>query len=176
MAGATQDARSELTDERRAAMARSLRRRLSGGAYDGIPVLSDLTKALSEDLRSVVADRHVVVYPFSACSPCGEQEGEFAQPIVDRAGRVNHGFARAEILLGNVGYLELRHLHPPEEGANTALAAMAFLANVDALIVDLRGNGGGEDTMDHLLVSHLFAEPTHLCTHEYRARGERVEA
>ncbi|UCF09374.1 MAG: S41 family peptidase, partial [Candidatus Bipolaricaulota bacterium] len=108
--------------------------------------------------------------------PCGEQEGEFAQPIVDRAGRVNHGFARAEILLGNVGYLELRHFHPPEEGANTALAAMAFLANVDALIVDLRDSGGGEDTMDHLLVSHLFAEPTHLCTHEYRARGERVEA
>jgi C-terminal processing protease CtpA/Prc len=31
----------------------------------------------------------------------------------------------------------------PELGAETAIAAMQFLANTDALIIDLRYNGGG---------------------------------
>jgi hypothetical protein len=164
-----------VVEESAAAMAALLRQRLRGGAYDEISEVPELTKTLTSDLGSVVDDRHVVVYPSMPHVPFDEEEPPSAPPAVDRTARVNHGFSRAEILLGNVGYLELRHFHHPEKGADAALAAMGFLANVDALIVDLRDNGGGEDTMDHLLAAHLFDERTHLCTHEYRVRGESVE-
>jgi hypothetical protein len=39
---------------------------------------------------------------------------------------------------------------------------MNFLANADALIVDLRQNGGGSPSMIQLISSYFFAEPVHL--------------
>jgi len=39
---------------------------------------------------------------------------------------------------------------------------MNFLANVDAIIFDLRENGGGDPKMVAFLSTYLFDEPTHL--------------
>jgi hypothetical protein len=39
---------------------------------------------------------------------------------------------------------------------------MHFLGNSDALIIDLRGNGGGDTMMIGLLSSYFFEEPVHL--------------
>ena len=44
----------------------------------------------------------------------------------------------------------------------TATAAMSFLANVDAIIIDLRENGGGDPRMVALISTYLFSRPTHL--------------
>ena len=55
----------------------------------------------------------------------------------------NFGFEKVERLPGNIGYLDLRAFMPPMFVGETAAAAMTFLANTDAVIVDLRQNGGG---------------------------------
>ena len=54
--------------------------------------------------------------------------------------------------------------HPTDFGAGeTATAAMSFVANTDALIIDLRENGGGSPDMVALVCSYLFgAHPVHL--------------
>ena len=39
---------------------------------------------------------------------------------------------------------------------------MNFLAHTDALIFDLRQNGGGNPSMIQLISSYLFEEPVHL--------------
>jgi C-terminal processing protease CtpA/Prc len=39
---------------------------------------------------------------------------------------------------------------------------MGFLAHADAIIYDLRGNGGGSPAMIALLATYLFEKPTHL--------------
>lgn len=44
----------------------------------------------------------------------------------------------------------------------TAAAAMTFLAGTEALLIDLRNNGGGEPEMVALLSSYLFDKPVHL--------------
>ena len=44
----------------------------------------------------------------------------------------------------------------------TAIAAMNFLANANAVIFDLRENGGGHPAMVALISSYLFCKPTHL--------------
>ena len=50
-----------------------------------------------------------------------------------------------------------------------AVGAMAFLANCDALIIDLRENGGGSPEMIQLLSSYFFSgEPRHLNSFYYR--------
>jgi CubicO group peptidase (beta-lactamase class C family) len=71
---------------------------------------------------------------------------------------VNYGFQKVERLDGNIGYLDLRNFHPAALAGETAAAAMGFLAGTDALIVDLRRNGGGDPAMVQLLCSYLFAE------------------
>jgi C-terminal processing protease CtpA/Prc len=51
---------------------------------------------------------------------------------------------------------------------------MGFLANTDALIVDLRRNGGGRPEMVALLSSYLFDERTHL-NDLYWREGNRTD-
>ena len=60
-----------------------------------------------------------------------------------------------ERLAGNVGYLDLRRLLPPPMMGDTAAAAMTW-ANADALIIDLRQNGGGDPDAVTLMASYLM--------------------
>ena len=72
------------------------------------------------------------------------------------------GFRKVEILPGNIGYLDFRFFANAGDGGPTAIAAMNFLAHTDALIFDLRQNGGGNPSMIQLISSYLFEEPVHL--------------
>ncbi|MCB0627133.1 MAG: hypothetical protein KDC43_25275, partial [Saprospiraceae bacterium] len=82
----------------------------------------------------------------------------------------NYGFREVKILDGNIGYLNLTGFYPvTEESGRTAEAAMNLLSNADALIIDLRENGGGDPAMIQLISSYLFdSEPVHLNTFYYR--------
>ncbi|HEX4461207.1 MAG TPA: S41 family peptidase, partial [Polyangia bacterium] len=51
---------------------------------------------------------------------------------------------------------------PPEVCGPTATSAFGFLAHVDAVIFDLRDNGGGDPSMVAFMASHLFAGRTRL--------------
>jgi C-terminal processing protease CtpA/Prc len=66
-----------------------------------------------------------------------------------------YGFERIERLSGNVGYLKFSGFADQEGGGAVAAGAMAFLANTDALIIDLRDNHGGGLDMFALLASYL---------------------
>ena len=61
----------------------------------------------------------------------------------------------------------------PEICGPTAAAAMNFLAHVDALIIDLRDNGGGDPKMVAYICSYLFAEPTRL-SHLYNRKEDKT--
>ena len=75
---------------------------------------------------------------------------------------INCGFVKVEHLPGNVGYLKFNMFADPEICGPTATAAMNFVANVDALIIDLRENGGGAPAMVAYISSYLFSKKTHL--------------
>lgn len=74
----------------------------------------------------------------------------------------NCGFETADHFSSNIGYLKLNWFDEPEYCATTAMAAMNFLADSDALIFDLRANHGGAPEMAALISSYLFDERTHL--------------
>ena len=76
--------------------------------------------------------------------------------------RENCGFEKVERLDNNIGYVKFNYFGPPEVCGTTASAAMNFLGNVDAVIFDLRSNGGGDPKMVAYLSSYLFNERTHL--------------
>ena len=80
----------------------------------------------------------------------------------ERVRQENFKFKKIEIMDGNVGYLKLDEFHDTSLSGPTAVAAMNFLAHTDALIIDLRENGGGSPSLIQTIMAYLLEEPTHL--------------
>lgn len=95
------------------------------------------------------------------------------QSAADRA--VSHGFIEARVLDGNLGYLDLRGFSGDPSSKATADEMMLELADTEALILDLRRNGGGGPFMVRYLSGFLFAEPTHLASTFMRGWDEPRE-
>jgi len=72
---------------------------------------------------------------------------------------MNYGFYRVERLAGNIGYLDLRSFMLQDGVPETVAATMRLLARTDALILDLRKNGGGQMQMQLLLASYFLPSP-----------------
>jgi C-terminal processing protease CtpA/Prc len=87
--------------------------------------------------------------------------------------QVNFGFERVERLAGNVGYLEIRSFgFDPADIADVAAAAFTFLGRTDALIIDVRRNGGGSPFMVAHVASYLFGpQPVLLNSLYWRPRN-----
>jgi C-terminal processing protease CtpA/Prc len=94
--------------------------------------------------------------------------------FIHQDSRNNFGFVKLERLSGNVGYLDLRGFSPAQYGGPTAIAAMNFLANSDAVIIDLRKNGGGDPSMIQLISSYFFKDATHL-NNLYWRKGDHTD-
>jgi len=88
----------------------------------------------------------------------GDSDGGGFNPLDDLRRR-NFGFQEVSILPGNVGYIDLRQFAPADVAGDTATAALDFVANTDAVIFDVRQNGGGAPSMVQLLISH-FLDPS----------------
>ena len=86
--------------------------------------------------------------------------------------RGNDGFQRVERLDGNVGYIEVRGFSGSPDAGPTAVAAMNFVAGTDALLFDLRANGGGSPAMIGLVSSYLFDDVVHLNDFYIREHNE----
>lgn len=72
------------------------------------------------------------------------------------ARRTNFGIQRIEILPGNVGYLQFTAFYRRNEASEAIASAMASLRHADALILDLRENGGGSTETMALLASYFY--------------------
>jgi len=153
--------------EKGAAAARTVLQGVRAGRYRALATASALTDSLTADLRRTTGDRHLqVVYSVrerTAPPNGGTSAADVARDREAAAWR-NYGFHQVERLDGNVGYLELGRFDDPQLAGSTLATAMSFLAGTDALIIDLRGNGGGHAGMVALMASYFFAEPTLLTT------------
>jgi hypothetical protein len=155
-------------------MSRHLRERLAAGAYDGTATLRDFCERLTEDLQSISHDKHLRVF----WAPRRPDEGESEAAAKERRARElaemereNFCFEKLERLPGNIGYLKFNCFASADVAGATAVAAMNFLGHSDALIFDLRDNGGGDPTMIQLITSYLLAEPKHLNSFYIRKSG-----
>jgi hypothetical protein len=145
-----------------------LSQHLEAGDYAGISEGEFFALALTEHLQEINQDEHLWVrwYP----KPLPDHEGSMLQnqerliEFKDKAKLENYGIHKVERLSGNVGYIDIRYFYRPSWGSgDTATAAMNFLANMNALIVDLRLCRGGNPGMVTLISSYIFdGEPIHL--------------
>lgn len=148
-------------------METDLRARLDKNEYDQITSASAFAQKLTADLQSVSKDKHLRVRYSQQPIPVRTQRDQPTAAERERSQwmnkRINFGFEKVERLNGNIGYIDLRGFNDDEAGAETVAAAMAFLQNTEALIFDLRQNGGGNPAMIALISSYLFGDkPVHL--------------
>jgi hypothetical protein len=162
-----------------AKMARAIRRRQADKEYDAVKTGQELAELLTKHLQEVSRDKHLRVMCSTEKLPPPPKKGDPAPS--GQVGRQvmmqkrNAGYVKVERLPGNVGYLRLDGFADPSGAAEPAAAAMNFLANTDALVIDLRHNGGGSPRGVQLLCSYLFDQtPVHLNSLHWR-EGDRVE-
>ncbi len=161
-------------------METNVRQRMGNKEYETITSAEEFAKKLTEDLQSVSRDKHLRVR-YSAQpipvrkadnEPSEQEKAEFETYMK----RVNFGFEKIERLPGNIGYIKFNGFFDPENGAETVASAMNFVANTDALIFDLRENGGGDPAMVALICSYLFGDkPVHLNDLYFRPTNKTEE-
>lgn len=144
-------------------MEEAVRARQKRGEYDSVTDGDAFAGMLTEHFQEVSHDKHLRVNFSPVRMPDAPAEGpDAATQHRKQMERLNCGFQKVEILSGNIGYLKFNMFADPEVCGPTAIASMNFLANVDAIIIDLRENGGGDPKMIALVSTYLFSKPTHL--------------
>jgi retinol-binding protein 3 len=135
-----------------------------GGEYDALTDGSAFAGRLTKDLRDVSHDRHLRV-DYSPFKLPPDRDGPSAQDMERMKARMEHdncGFERVEILPRNIGYVKFNMFANPAFCGRTVAAAMDFIAHTDAVIFDLRDNGGGDPQMVALIATYLFDGKEHL--------------
>lgn len=168
--------------ERVSAIRDRLNEGLASGRYDA----SDpnvFAERLSTDLREASGDGHMYLLnnPAQYAAALTSDGDVFDNPELKAlwaaaARRANHGLAEMRILPGNLRYLRISQFHWVADQSGQAYDdAMRFLRDGDAVIVDLRGNGGGDHAAVRYLLSH-FMEPDRLDMTFLEAGEEPVQS
>ncbi|MEK6154492.1 S41 family peptidase [Flavobacteriaceae bacterium 3-367] len=160
----------------------ALKENLRKGIYTPLRDPAELAGKITEDLRSLSKDLHFSLQynpgwvVENQVTVSKEDSIAFAQQRLAAAKRRNFGFKQLTVLEGNVGYLNLSGFEDTRYAGETAATAMNFFENADALIIDLRQNGGGSPSMIQLITSYLFdAEPIHLNSFYWRQTDQTTQ-
>ena len=161
-------------------MGQQLRQKQKAGAFKNLTEPVAFADRLTEEIQFVTNDKHLRVRfdPEGAAQMRAhseeEEDHEPSPEWLAQMGRDNYGFKEVSILEGNVGYLDLRGFFPAAFAGEAAAAAMNMLSNADAIIFDLRQNGGGDPGMIQLLTSYLYqaGRGVHLNSFYHRSTND----
>lgn len=152
-------------------MEKAIRERAARGEYDRITDGADLARSLTEHLQAFSRDKHLRVNfspepleaGFGAGGPIVVRRAPGGgRPLRGLAGDGGAGIEEVGRLGGNVGLLEMSLFERLPLVADKVTEAINRLADTDALIIDLRGNRGGESGTVRLLMSYFFDRPVHV--------------
>lgn len=156
-------------------MATAVRAKLRSGAYDAIDSPDEFARALQDTAHTIEDDRHLrVIY---GLPPMRRMEGRApSREMIAEMRKENGAVVAAKILDGNIGYMIVNGVPNLEFSKGAIASAFAFLHNTDALIIDLRGNGGGEPSTVAFYMSYLSEGAPRVINAIHWRRGDRVEA
>lgn len=141
-------------------LAKGLRR--SKRDWDGISDPKIFAEAVTKWLRAASKDGHLGLSYSVDPIPQTTSEPQFKEDMDRWYGpKINHGVEKIERLPGNIMLLDLRVFPPPEMAGDVFASAMTVVAQGDALIIDLRKNGGGAET-SNLLMGYVLTGGSQL--------------
>ncbi|QSQ21682.1 S41 family peptidase [Pyxidicoccus parkwayensis] len=135
------------------------------GRYD-LEDAGVLSERITVDLQAASSDRHLYLNHDPVQYAAEQQRAEHGTPdeaagpdelLRREALRDHHGLSEMKLLPGNLRYLRITGFEWVRDETGTVYDdAMRFLKDGDAIIIDLRGNGGGEHAAVRYLVSHFL--------------------
>jgi len=155
--------------ERRQAIIDRLNAGQKAGRYN-LASPSAFAEAVSADLLAGSGDKHMylLVDPTqyaASLAPAGQDGAAIDALFAERARRDNQGLTEMKILGGNIRYLKIGQFHWVDDVSGQAYEdALRFLAGGDAIIIDLRGNGGGSGAAVQYLTSYFMKSEALLLT------------
>jgi hypothetical protein len=148
--------------------ATALSAKAAHGDYREANTTTAFANALSSDLKAIGNDAHLRVKFAPDFSPPPQNndknandKGAIAKKMEQMRTAMasqSYGISRVQLLPGDVSYLDLRGFGPAEVVSTAFDAAISLVAGTNALVLDLRQNGGGEPDGVAYLLSHFFAE------------------
>ena len=141
---------------------------LKSGKYDSIGSPEEFGNTVTSDLRSLNSDRHLALnyspqsQPGNPANPGPTLTADERAKQASKFNRqMNFGFKNVAFLNGNIGYLKFDYFDAYLDYSSSVVdASMAFLRNCDALIIDLRDNGGGASQMVGYIAGFFFKDRT----------------
>jgi len=151
----------------------ALAKGVADGRYDNISDPQVLAERINSDMKAVAHDKHLGISydaPQSkqlASRPtgAGADDAPPSEEEIRQATKFNHGILELKVLPGNVRYMDTMGFF--WGGKKTAEAydnAMRFLRDGDAVIIDMRHNGGGSPEAVQYLISHFVEANRPLVT------------
>lgn len=138
----------------------------ASGRYN-VEAPGELASLITTDLREASHDGHAYLeyapqrYAAATAGPAAGADEGLAGFDAAAARRSHHGLSALSILPGNVRYLKVSAFAWVSDETGQAYDdAMRFLKGGDAVIIDLRGNGGGSAEAVQYLVSHFLKAGT----------------
>jgi hypothetical protein len=148
----------------------TVRAHADAGAYDALEGKA-LAVQLTADLGAVLHDKHVRLNYADGSTLQAAPAGSGGATVTRQ---MRYGLAGIAHLRGNVGYLDLRGFARDNPDTEHALdAAIEALASSEAIVLDLRRNGGGDPDSVARLLSHVLPPGTHL--NDFIARDGSVQ-
>lgn len=130
-------------------------------AYRTITDTDSFVKAINVDLLAITHDKHVTIhYPIDPAML--SDKAPDAAEMHRQDAFMNYMFFGVRRLPGNVGYIDFRGFSDDADAGRAINAAMSFVADTGALIIDLRKNGGGSPRAAQALEGYFFSEPQQI--------------
>lgn len=145
--------------DKREAIVAKLKESREAGRYD-VTSPGALAEALTEDTKDASNDGHMYIfwdprgYEARKAAAAEQDDKAFFEML---ARRTNQGFTDMRILSGNIRYVRWTGAHWNGAVTEQAAADVArFLSGADAVIIDLRDNGGGHSEAVKTFVSYFL--------------------
>lgn len=177
---ATQIRQIYLFEDRAEAMAAHVEARAAAGDYRDMTATA-FQAAVTEDMRESSSDRHMSLRwdpeAYRAATSGGAPTGP-AGPTPEqialagrRAADANGGVAEVRWLPERVGYLRISQWHNLRFSRAPLVAALRTLSDAEAIIFDVRANGGGDAGMVAFLQGYFMEPGKPLLNFTNRSQG-----
>ena len=150
------------------------------GKYGNIDDPVEFAEKITEDLAAVHNDGHLRIWYNPEWIKNERERAKLDEAAILQKKReertANYGFKEIKILPGNIGYLKLNSFSYDVDAFDVAVGTTNFLANADALIIDLRQNGGGSPEMVQFFCSYFLDNPRkHLNSFYYKEQSKTTQ-
>jgi len=141
--------------------------------FDSFTDPQELAQAVTDEMRKITHDKHLRMNaPRIATEDDSERGDALLQNVARYAQPMINGI---KLLDNNIGYFDMRYFGGADKDYADVDMVMKRLVNSDAIIVDMRRNGGGSPRMAQYLTSYFFDQTLLLNRINVRATGESRE-